>query len=353
MDVRIVRKPGGAFAPLIVLGLSLGMAFTPGRVVKPASPPPPARPAVLPAELVRTFHTDSWSDPAPDPSGMDYWPALGRLVITDSEVEENVAGEPPAYWHGRNVFISTLSGRLTSGCTTYTGRTRRSLRWNDFNNEPTGFAINTDTGHFYFSNDDTENKVYDLGFGADGVYCTPDDTVTRVMVTTQWGATDLEDLAYGGNTLFLADGTNAEVYSVPLGRDGALGGGDDGPVTHWDTAALGFHDLEGIAYNAERGTLFIVSAVGRENYLGETSVAGKLLRAYDLSFMGSLGNLRSDVAWAPSSTDPDARSLYIASRGVDNNTKRLSNDGKIWEVRLWPDAPTRSLRDPWEELFGR
>src|SRR5829696_6572388 len=30
-------------------------------------------------------------------------------------------------------------------------------------------------------------------------------------------------------------------------------------MTHWDTAALGFHDLEGIGYNQDSGTLFIVS----------------------------------------------------------------------------------------------
>ncbi len=299
----------------------------------------PAGTSLLPATLVNTFLTASWTNPAPDPSGMDYWPAIGGLVMSDSEVEETVGGHPPAYWHGYNVFFSTLTGSLTGNCTTYTSNPNRVV-WNDFTGEPAGFAINTANGHFFFSSDGSNSKVYDLGFGPDGKYCTPDDTVTRVLASQTWGTSDSEDVAFGNNTLFISDGTNAEVYSIPLGPDGVLGGGNDGPVTHWDTASLGFHDLEGIAFNPDAGTLFIVSTQGSENYLGETTLNGTLLRAYDLSFMGTQGNIRSDVAYGPSSTNPNVKSIYIASRGVDNNSNRLENDGKIWEVNIGPAGPT-------------
>jgi sugar lactone lactonase YvrE len=299
----------------------------------------PAGTTLLPASLVRTFLTNNWNNPAPDPSGIDYWPATGKLVITDSEVEEFVGSNPPAYWHGFNVFMSSLSGSLTGNCTTYT-KNPGNLLWNDFTAEPAGFAIDTDNGHFFFSSDGSNSKVYDLGFGQDGVYCTSDDTVTRVLASQVWGTSDSEDVAYGNNTLFISDGVNAEVYVIPLGADHVLGGGDDGPVTHWDTASLGFHDLEGIGYNVDGGTLFIVSTQGSENYLGETSVNGTLLRAYDLSFMGTQGNIRSDVVWAPSSQTPNAKSIYIVSRGVDNNSNRLENDGKIWEINIGSGGPT-------------
>jgi hypothetical protein len=97
---------------------------------------------------------------------------------------------------------------------------------------------------------------------------------------------------------------------------------------------LGFSDLEGIGYNPDRGTLFIVSTKGNENYLGETTLTGTLIDAFDLSFMGTTPNIRSDVAWAPSSANPLVKSIYICSRGIDNNSNRLENDGKVWEISI-------------------
>jgi hypothetical protein len=115
-------------------------------------------------------------------------------------------------------------------------------------------------------------------------------------------------------------------------------------MTHFDTAALGFHDLEGIEYNEDRNTLFIVSTQGSENYLGETSLSGTLLRAYDLSFMGTSRNIRSDVSYGPGSQNPAIKNIYIASRGVDNDNHPNENDGRIWEIRiLGQDAPPRVL----------
>ena len=77
--------------------------------------------------------------------------------------------------------------------------------------------------------------------------------------------TDAEDVAYGNNTVFIAGGADAEVFRIPLGPNGVMGGGDDGPMTHWDTAALGFADTEGIGFNHDAGTLFIVSTKGTDN----------------------------------------------------------------------------------------
>jgi uncharacterized protein YjiK len=279
----------------------------------------PSGTTLLPASLVRIIDTSkaAWNPSSPDPAGIDYWPATGRLLIADSEVDEM-----PAYWVGKNVFQATTSGALVNTCST-----------TSFTNEPTGVAINPNNNHIFFSTD-SNDRIFEVSLGADGQYCTADDTVTTTNVSTLYGITDAEDVAYGNNTLFIAGGSAAEVYRIPLGPNGVLGGGDDGAMTHFDTAALGFADLEALGYNANNGTLLIASPKPTNRYLGETTTTGTLLRAYDLSLMGSAGNIRSDVTFAPGSQNPAVKNIYIASRGVDNDRNRLENDGKIWEISL-------------------
>jgi hypothetical protein len=83
--------------------------------------------------------------------------------------------------------------------------------------------------------------------------------------------------------------------------------------------------------------------MGVQNYLGETTLLGTLVNAYDLSFMGTTGNIRSDVAYAPSSQDPSVKHIYICSRGIDNNTNRLENDGQVWEIALSTPSATATF----------
>jgi hypothetical protein len=135
-----------------------------------------------------------------------------------------------------------------------------------FTNEPTGVAVNSSNSHIFFSTDNTD-RVFEVSPGGDGAYCTADDTVTTTNLTSLYGITDAEDVAYGNNTIFIAGGVDAEVYSIPLGADSVLGGGDDGAMSHFDTAALGFNDLEAIGYNPDAGTLFIASPKTTDNYL--------------------------------------------------------------------------------------
>jgi hypothetical protein len=295
---------------------------------------------LLPATLVHITETSTWNPPSPDPSGVDYWPARHNLLIDDSEVEEM------SIYKGKNVFESTSSGSLVSTCDT-TSYTR----------EPTGMAINpgpipnrplSDT-HFFISDDTGSNdKVFEISIG-DGIYCNSDDTVALFNVASLYGATDAEDVAYGNNTLFISDGVNAEVYRVPLGANGVLGGGDDGAMTHFDTASLGFHDMEGLGYNSDSNTVFIISSQGSEQYLGETTPSGTLLRAYNLSLMGSGGNKRSDITYAPSSNPndpPDFKNIYIVSRNVDNNNNSRENDGQIWEINIAGSGPSTPSNTP-------
>ena len=285
-----------------------------------------------PVTLVRTFSTakDVWSPSSPDPSGIDYMPLTGRLLIGDSEVDEM-----PNYFTGDNVFSSTLSGNLVSTCST------TNLARSGFSNEPAGLAINPNNNHVFFTDDD-KKSVFEVNLGPDNTYCTSDDTVTSLLL----GFQDGDDVAYGNNKLFIAAGVDAEVYMFSLGANGVLGGGDDGTMTHFDTGALGFSDLESIGYNAVANTLFIASTSSSDRYLGEVDLNGTLLNAYDLAFMGTASNLRSDVAYAPSSQNPNTKSIYIVSRGVDNNSNSNENDGKVWEISLLPPptaTPTNTL----------
>ena len=275
---------------------------------------------LLPTSLVNIIDTSksAWNPSAPDPAGVDYWPLTGRLFITDSEVEEM-----PIYFQGKNVFQSSTSGTLESTCSTLS-----------YTSEPTGVAINPNNNHIFISDDAPKDKVYELSLGPDGQYCTGDDTVTTTLVNALYGATDAEDVAYGDNRLFIGGGGDAEVFVIPLGADGELGGGDDGPMTHFDTQSLGFNDLEGITYNPANNSLYILSAKATDRYMGEVTFTGTLLRAYDLSLMGSAGNIRSDVAIAPGSQNPSVQNIYIVSRGVDNDNNRQENDGRVWEIHL-------------------
>ena len=305
---------------IVELSLVAPMALPPGTTV-------------LPATLVNLIQTSQWNPPSPDPSGVDYWPARQSLLIDDSEVEEM------SIYDGKNVFESTTSGTLVSTCDT-------TPPTPGFTSEPTGMAINATNSHFFISADEGSNdKVYEGILGSSGNSCTFTSVVIH-NVATLYGATDAEDVAYGNNTLFIADGVNAEVYRIPLGANGVLGGGDDGATTHFDTAALGFHDLEGLGYNADSDTVFIISSTGTEQYMGETTPSGTLLRGYDLSLMGSGGNKRSDVTYAPSSNPndpPDHKNIYIVSRNVDNNSNPNENDGQIWEISIsGPGTPTPS-----------
>ena len=293
---------------------------------------PPGTP-LLSASAVRVFDTskNAWNPSSPDPAGIAYWPRTGRLLIVDSEVEEM-----PNYFTGKNVFDTTLSGTLTGTCTTY------DLSGRGFSDEPSGIAINPSNNRFYMTDDDSYELI-EIYLGRDNTYCTADDATTIINIKTLYNIQDPEDVAYGNNTVFIAGGTYSQVYALPLGADGALGGGDDGPKSEFDTGALGFNDLEGIAYNADQNTLFIVSADSNDRYLGEITLTGQFLRAYTLSFMGSASNLRSGITYAPSSQYPGIKTIYIVSRGVDNGPNPNENDGKVWEVILGDPPPTPTL----------
>ena len=182
----------------------------------------PSGTSFLPSLLVNTTDTSTWGHPSTDPAGIAYWPPTGKLLITDTEIEE----VPQPFWHGFNVFQSTLAGGLFSNCTTFTGFPLTLTR-NNFTDEPSGIAVKPDNTHIFFS-DDTLKKIFDLSVGPDNTYCTSDDTVTSLSIgVAPFNVTDPEDIAYGNKKLYIAGGQGGKVYVFELGANGVLGGGDD------------------------------------------------------------------------------------------------------------------------------
>lgn len=299
------------------------------------------RPAVAQgttATLVRTIQTSQWNPPSPDPSGITYWPGRNTLFISDGEVEEM-----PQYFEGDNLFEATTAGTLVDTYSTTA-----------FSNEPVGVEIAIDPVHnTLFVTDDNQKRVYVIGLGADGRYGTSDDTRTSFS-TTAFGDEDPEGIAYGSGKLFLTSGVGAEVYVLTPGANGQFDGvaptGDD-QVTQWDTGVLNQPDPEGIEYNSDTGTLFIVSNKNKWD-ITEATTTGALVRTIEASFLNS--NSPSDLTFAPSSANPRVKNLFMTDRGVDNNQDPDENDGKIYELSLTSGPPPSSnlLANPGFELDG-
>jgi hypothetical protein len=287
-----------------------------------------------PSTLIQVIDTSiaAWSPSAPDPAGADYWPLTGRLLIADSEVDEM-----PNYFTGKNVFDATLSGALVSTCST------TNLSRTGFSNEPTGLAIDPIHNRIYYSDDDS-NKIFEIRLGPDNTFCTSDDILTTVNVGSVYNIQDAEDIAYGNNTVYVAGGADAEVYIIPLGANGVLAGGDDGPMTHFDTASLGFSILEGLGYNSDNGTLLLLSDGNTDKYLGESTLTGTLLNAYNLDYSGL--SHREDAALAPGSQNSGIKNFYVVDRGADNDSNPSENDGQIWEVNISGSSTATPTRTP-------
>ena len=256
--------------------------------------------------------TSQFNPPSPDPSGIAYLPQEDRLVIVDSEVEEM------SVFNDANLYSMTRAGALQE-----TGLTTA------YSNEPTGIAYDPASGHAFIS-DDYDKRVYEVAPGSDGRLGTSDDQVTFIS-TTDFGQSDTEDVAYDTkrNVVYTADGTGREVWAVTPGPNGRFDGADD-QVTHFDVAALGVDDLEGIAYHPQRDTLFLVD---REHLrLLEVSITGALVGTIDISTSGLSKPAGATVA--PASDGSGTLNLWVTDRGEDNDGNSKENDGKVAEISM-------------------
>jgi len=277
---------------------------------------------ILPIAITNSVQLSLWNPPSPDTSGIAYWPASGGLLISDSEVDQI-----PALFTGKNVYLSTLDGSLTGTCATM-----------GFTDEPTGVAVNNQNGHIFFSSDDA-GKIYEVNLGADGQYCTADDTVIYFS-TRSFSSYDPGGIAYGAGNLYVADGEGSEIYIVSPGLNGVFDGisptGDD-QVTHFDTYVYNMKDPEGIEYNPDRGTINIVGNYGVKAIL-ETDFYGNLLTSFDLTSLPT--TVRSGLAYGPASDGSGGKHFYLVSRGVDDGTDPDENDGMLFEINTFQTVAT-------------
>jgi DNA-binding beta-propeller fold protein YncE len=270
-------------------------------------------PQTIIASLVQTIDTSQFSPPSPDPAGIAYLAASNRLLMSDSEVDEMTI------WNGANIFEMTLSGNLI-----------RTTSTTSFSKEPTGVAYNPVNGHVFIS-DDSKKRIFEIDTGADSLAGTGDDIITSFN-TTSFGCDDPEGVAFGQSSIFIAGGVGRKVFRISPGFNGVFDGvspaGDD-QVSHFDTSVLGLSDPEGIEFNPDRNTLYILS---RNRAMRETTLDGNHVSVIDISAANAVSP--AGLAYGPGSLGPTKKSIYITARGIDNGNNPTENDGKIYEMSL-------------------
>jgi uncharacterized protein YjiK len=257
--------------------------------------------------LVNLTHTSGYSPPSPDPSGLAYLSGSNSLLISDGEVNEM-----PQYFTGFNLFQTALSGNLIGTLSTIS-----------FSNEPTGAAYNPANNYLYITDDSGDRGVFELNPGLDELYNTNDDIITYFNMGS---SSDPEGIAFGQGHLYVVDGVSEEVYIINLGPNGVLDQNDS--TTQFDVSALGLKDPEGVEYDPDNGHLYILSS--RDEAIAETETDGTLLRYLDITSLNSIK--AAGLAYAPASTNPTARNLYIIDRAIDNGPDPNENDGVLFEV---------------------
>ncbi|MGQ0849015.1 MAG: PKD domain-containing protein [Actinomycetota bacterium] len=269
------------------------------------------------------INTWQWSPPSPDPSGVVWMPSQNRLLVSDSEVEEQTG----AGFHGFNLwyFQPQTSVDTTAGDTT------------SFNNEPTGVGYDPAGNRLFITNDNSGGRVWVISLGTNGTF---DLTDPRYSFPTNNFplAVDAEDVTFhqGNGRLYIMDGVGREVWEVDPGGNGIFEGaaGDD-TIIHFDVQLFGASDPEGIAYSPDSGRLLVVDDPSASVYELETN--GTLIHQIDISASG--GTRIAGISLGPARDGSGATRMYIVDRKVDNGANPNENDGLMYEMTA-PLAPS-------------
>ena len=311
---------------------------------------PPAAPTEN-AVLVNNINLSFLVPPSIDPSGVVYLADRDTLLVADSEVDEetgNLSCIPPVppVSIGVNLFEVTRTGTLVAtGVSPEVGLD--GLPTDPTNKEPSGLAYNPANKHVFISNDN-QDRVYEISAGIDGLYGTPDDSMSwfSTNVPGLFNASDPEDVAFDpiSGDLFIAGGIGSvdrDVFRIDAGVNGIFDGlpinGGDDSISSFPTAGYGLTDLEGIGYRASSDTLLVVDSGANES-VNEFTKDGFLLRRIDIGAaqMPPTGFVPSDVDLAPASNGSGSTNLYIVDRGTDNgNTADCVSppmDGRLYEM---------------------
>ena len=164
--------------------------------------------------------------------------------------------------------------------------------------------------------------------GPDGRFGTSDDTVTSMDVRDH-GVQDPEGVEYdvATNSLWFAGGEAADVHRVQAGTDGRFDTSDD-VWSHWDAGVYGAEDPEGLGFDQVRGTVLLLDDSSEMIY--ELDRNAVLLNTIDLSSANMTA--AAGLAVAPASDGSGARTYYVVTRGLDNDSHPTENDGRLYEV---------------------
>jgi hypothetical protein len=251
-----------------------------------------------------------WSTKSPDPRGITYDRRTGKLIISDSEVDEG------PFWRGRNLFIVRRKGGLIRA-----GTLKR------FTIEPEDVALNDATGALFVVDDD-QDRVFRVRPGRDGKLGTADDRANTVLQTARFGAHHPQGLAFvpKRHMLIVSDSNNSRVYEIRPGRDGRFDTRDD-VRRSFGVGKYGFTNVEDVAIRFK--SLFMVSS--RQDFIVVTGFQGRLVRKIDLSGTGIVA--ACGATFAPG-TGGHPRRLYVTDAGVDENVKLNQNDGRLFELAV-------------------
>ncbi len=275
------------------------------------------------ASLVKASALSTLSPPSPDPAGIVYMSDLDRLFVADSEVDEMTIYQSVNLWQ-----ISRNRSTLFDA-----GNTLK------YSKEPTGIGYDPQRRRAFVSDDD-KKRIFQVTVGPDNRFGTSDDPVTSIS-TSAFGDTDPEDVTYDtvSGDLFVTDGVGLEVWRVDGGRNGIFDGvaptGDD-VVTHFDVSGYGITDLEGIGYSPTRDSLFLADR--KYTKVVEVTSSGALVQSIDVAAIGMKNP--ASITLAPATNDPTRTSMYVVTRGIDNDNHPTENDGMMYELAAPNLGPT-------------
>lgn len=322
---RLVARDHSVDFTVALLGRTLGSAPSNlnARMTQTASESQPSesalplQPSVV-GSVLRTVALSLLSPPVPDPTGIAYDAARGRLLVSDSEVEET------SYFAGINMFNLSGQGAFLGGGSTL-----------PFSAEPTGIGFNSANGNLFVS-DDVKKEVFEVDPGQDGFLFTPDDVVTS-FDTLALGSSDPEGVEYDPITgyLYILDGLSRRLLRIDPGQNGEFdGAGGDDIVMVIDVGSMGAQDPEGLALDVDRRVLLVADHNTETIY--EITRGGVLFRTVDISPVG--GHRVAGLTVAPRTATPGENSVFLVYRGIDNAANPAENDGVLVELSIPPPS---------------
>jgi DNA-binding beta-propeller fold protein YncE len=199
-----------------------------------------------------------------------------------------------------------------------------------FTDEPTGLTFDSTTNRLYMTDDD-QFKVF---------WVDPSNpTVKLGEFNTPIAVDDPEDIAIDPTTgnLFIVNGLSHSIVEVDANTGLQVGTTINlpSPIT----------DPEALVYDAQNDVFYVGGDFSSNIWCVDRS--GNILDTIDVlgGFPNPVTGTRvhvKDMEFAPTSNpydDPSLQCLYVADYGNTHLTAALSDDGRLFEIDLGPQAP--------------